>query len=134
MRSKKNMSCNRPQKSWRRGKKRVVKACSRGKERIIHYGATGYGHNYSSAARRSFRSRHKCSGAKNKLSARYWACKNLWTRGGSRQRCPSNRKCKRSRSGSRKRSRRKSRRRRSRKRSRRRSVRRSRRRKSRRRR
>jgi len=33
------MSCNRPQKSWRRGKKRVVKACSGGKERIIHYGA-----------------------------------------------------------------------------------------------
>ena len=105
VRSKKNMSCNRPQKSWRRGKKRVVKACSGGKERIIHYGATGYGHNYSTTARRSFRARHKCSGARNKLSARYWACKNLWTRGGSRQRCPSNRKCKRSRRKSRRKSR-----------------------------
>ena len=102
------MSCNIPQKSWRRGKKRVVKSCSNGKERIIHYGATGYGHNYNSTARRSFRARHKCSSAKNKLSARYWACKNLWTRGGSKQKCPSNRKCKspRRKSPRRKRSRR----------------------------
>ena len=93
-----DMSCNRPRKSWRPGKKRVVRACSNGKSKIIHFGATGYGHNYSPAARRSFRARHHCSSAKNKLSARYWACKNLWSKGGSKQRCPSNRKCKRSRS------------------------------------
>jgi len=100
------MSCNRPVKSWRPGKKRAVKACSGGKERIIHYGATGYGHNYSSAARRSFRARHKCNKAKNKLTAKYWACKNLWTKGGSSQDCPSNRKCKYSRRKSIRRSRR----------------------------
>ena len=94
---KKKLYCNRPVKSWRPSKKRVVKACSRGKERIIHFGATGYGHNYSSTARRSFRARHKCSKAKNKLTANYWACKNLWTKGGSRQPCPSNRRCKYSR-------------------------------------
>jgi hypothetical protein len=92
--SKKNMSCNKPQKSWRRGKKKVVKACSNGKERLIHFGATGYGNNYSTAARRSFRARHKCDTAKDKLTARYWACKNLWTKGGSVTKCPSNRKCK----------------------------------------
>ena len=91
---KKKLFCNRPVKSWRPSKKRVVKACSRGKERIIHFGATGYGHNYSSTARRSFRARHKCSKAKNKLTANYWACKNLWTKGGSSQPCPSNRRCK----------------------------------------
>lgn len=91
---KRNMSCNKPVKSWRPGKKRAVKACSGGKEKIIHYGATGYGHNYSSAARNSFRARHKCSAAKNILTARYWACKDLWTKGGSVQSCPSNRKCK----------------------------------------
>ena len=88
------MTCNIPRKSWKRGKKRVVKACSKGQQKIIHYGATGYGHNYSSLARRSFRSRHKCYSAKDKLTARYWACKNLWTKGGSMQKCPRNRKCK----------------------------------------
>jgi hypothetical protein len=101
--SKKNMSCNKPQKSWRRGKKKVVKACSSGKERFIHFGATGYGNNYSTAARRSFRARHKCDTAKDKLTARYWACKNLWTKGGSVTKCPSNRKCKGSTRKSRKR-------------------------------
>ena len=118
MRSKRNMSCNRPRKSWRYGKKRVVKACSKGKEKIIHFGASGYGHNYSAAARRSFRARHKCSSANDKLTARYWACKNLWTRGGSQQKCPSNRKCKSRRRKSRRRKsrRRKSRRRKSRRR------------------
>ena len=92
--SKKNISCNQPTKSWKPEKKRVVKACSKGKEKIIHFGATGYGHNYSTAARKSFQARHKCNTANDKLSARYWACKNLWTLGGSTQRCPSNRKCK----------------------------------------
>jgi hypothetical protein len=91
---KRNMSCNIPIKSWRPSKKKVVKACSRGKEKIIHFGATGYGNNYSTAARRSFRARHKCNLAVDKLTARYWACKNLWTKGGDRQRCPSNRRCK----------------------------------------
>jgi hypothetical protein len=86
--------CNSPQKSWRKGKKRVVKACSKGREKIIHYGASDYGHNYSDKARRSFRARHKCSTATDKLTARYWACKDLWTKGGSRQRCPSIRRCK----------------------------------------
>ena len=88
------MTCNRPQKSWKPSKKRVVKACSGGREKIIHYGATGYGHNYSSAARNSFRARHRCSSANDKLSARYWACKNLWSKGGSRKSCPKGRRCK----------------------------------------
>ena len=91
---KRNMSCNIPIKSWKPSKKKVVKACSRGKEKIIHFGATGYGNNYSTAARRSFRARHRCNLAVDKLTARYWACKNLWTKGGDRQACPSNRICK----------------------------------------
>ena len=36
MNRKKYMSCNKPQKSWRPGKKKVVKACSMGKEKLIH--------------------------------------------------------------------------------------------------
>ena len=70
------MACNKPMKSDRAGKKKMVKACADGQEKLIHFGATGYGHNYSAAARKSFRARHKCGQAKSKLTARYWACKN----------------------------------------------------------
>lgn len=95
MRSKyKNLKCNKPIRSKVKGKKRTVKACDKGKEKIIHYGATGYGHNYSPKARRSFRARHKCDEAKDKLTARYWACQDLWVKGGSKKRCPSTRRCK----------------------------------------
>jgi len=90
---KKNMPCNKPRRSPNPKKKKVVKACSGGKEKIIHYGATGYGHNYSKAARKSFRARHKCDQAKDKLSARYWACKDLWAgKGGSKKSSPKNRR------------------------------------------
>ena len=92
--TKKNMACNKPQKSWKPSKKRVVKACSKGKEKIIHFGSTGYGHNYNSIARKNFRARHKCDTANDKLTARYWACKNLWTKGGDSKSCPKSRNCK----------------------------------------
>lgn len=74
------MKCNQPKRSVRKGKKRMVLACSGGQEKLIHYGAKGMGHNYSSKARKSFRARMKCSTAKNKMTARYWACKDLWSR------------------------------------------------------
>ena len=92
--TKKNMACNKPQKSWKPSKKRVVKACSKGKEKIIHFGATGFGHNYNSIARKNFRARHKCDTANDKLTARFWACKNLWSKGGDSKPCPKNRRCK----------------------------------------
>lgn len=91
---KSKMKCNKVKRSYRRGKKFMVKACSRGKEKLIHFGAKGYGHNYSKKARKSYRARHKCKTAKNKLTARYWSCKHSWSRGGSRKRCPKNRRCK----------------------------------------
>ena len=71
--NKASMPCNKPRKSPNPNKKRVVKACANGKEKIIHYGATGYGHNYSAAARKSFKARHNCESATNKLTAKYWA-------------------------------------------------------------
>ena len=77
--NKKTMKCNTPQKSPNPKKKKVVKACEGGKEKIIHYGAAEYGHNISSAARKSFRARHKCDQKNSKLGARYWACKDLWS-------------------------------------------------------
>ena len=89
------MACNKPRPSDRAGKKKMVKACSGGKEKLIHFGAKGYGHNYSAAARKSFRARHKCwLQQKSKLTARYWACKTLWAvrKGGSTKSSPKSRK------------------------------------------
>ena len=93
MADKSKMSCNSPKPSDRAGKKRMVKACSGGQEKLIHYGADGYGNNYSAAARKSFKARHKCSSATNKLTARYWACKDLWGgKGGHTTSSPKNRR------------------------------------------
>lgn len=93
--SKSQMPCNKPMKSWRAGKKSVVKACSNGKEKIVHFGATGYGHTYSPAARKSFRARQRCHTAKDKLTDRYWACKHNWAgKGGSTSRPPRGSKAK----------------------------------------
>jgi len=77
-----NLKCNQPVKSWRKGKKKVVKACLNGKTKIIHYGAIGY-EDYTmhkdKNRRKSFRLRHRCDSKKpSKLTARYWACEDLW--------------------------------------------------------
>ena len=93
MAEKSKMKCNVVRASDRAGKKKMVKACAGGKEKLIHFGAKGYGHNYSSAARRSFKARHGCDTANDKLTARYWACKHLWAgKGGSTQSSPKSRK------------------------------------------
>lgn len=91
---KKDLICNKPIKSSKPSKKKMVKACQNGIEKLVHFGATGYGHNYSPKARRSFRARHKCNTATDRLTARYWSCKYLWTKGGDSHVCPLNRKCK----------------------------------------
>ena len=73
---KKKMKCNKPRPSTRTDKKKMVKACSAGKEKVIHYGDPKMKIKKSNPKRRkSFRARHKCGTAKNKLSARYWSCK-----------------------------------------------------------
>jgi len=84
MASKKDMPCNKPRRSTAKGKKKMVKACSGGQEKIVHYGAKGYKHNYSGPANRNFRARHRCKTANDKLSARHWACKDLWPASGGR--------------------------------------------------
>ena len=94
MAKKSNMKCNKPRPSTREGKKRMVKACSGGKEKLVHYGAKGYGHNYSDAARKSFRARHKCSTAKPG-TAKHLACTELWAgKGGRTKSSPKGRKAK----------------------------------------
>ncbi len=90
---KSKMKCNKP-RPLRKGeagygkKKRVVKACENGKEKIVKFGQKGYGHNYSPAAKKSFRARHGCSRDKSKMTASYWACKNLWGRNSSKLKPP----------------------------------------------
>ena len=74
MPSKKDMPCNKPRRSTRPGKKMMVKGCEGGKEKLIHFGAKGYGHNYSAAARKSFKARHKCSSATSSLEALSSSC------------------------------------------------------------
>jgi hypothetical protein len=79
MAEKSKMKCNSPVASDRPGKKKMVKACANGQEKLVHFGAEGYKSNYSAVARKSFRARHGCESANNKLTARYWACKALWS-------------------------------------------------------
>ena len=74
--NKKAMPCNKPKRQVQGGKKFVVKACSNGQEKVIRFGDANMKIKKSDPARRkSFRARHKCSTAKNKLTARYWSCK-----------------------------------------------------------
>lgn len=70
----------KPMKSNRPDKKRMVYVKGEsGKPRLIHYGATGYKHNYSPEAKKNFRARHGCDkGNLDKNTPRYWACQDLW--------------------------------------------------------
>jgi len=81
--SKADMPCNRPMKSWREGKKKVVKACEGGKERIIHFGDSSmqdYTQHGSEKRRKSYCARSGgIKGGEGKLSANYWARKVLWS-------------------------------------------------------
>ncbi len=82
---KESMPCNKPRKSPNPKKKKVVKGCEGGKEKIIHFGATGYSdytQHKNPKRRANFRARHNCKTATSKLTARHWACKSLWQKGG----------------------------------------------------
>jgi hypothetical protein len=79
MADKSKMSCNRPVASDRAGKKKMVKACANGEEKLLHFGAKGYKSNYSAEARKNFKSRHNCDSANDKMTPKYWACKALWS-------------------------------------------------------
>jgi hypothetical protein len=73
---KSKMACNKPRRTSGGSKKFVVKACQDGTEKIVRFGDPNMKIRKSNPkARKSFRARHKCSTAKNKLSARYWSCK-----------------------------------------------------------
>jgi len=80
---------NKPVKSSSKGKKLMVLATKtiKGTKRVklIHFGALGYGHNYSTKAKQNYLKRS--AGIRNKKgqltkndpwSANYWARKILW--------------------------------------------------------
>jgi hypothetical protein len=76
---------NEPVESTAKGKKKMVLAVKNGKVKIVHFGADGYGHNYSESARKSYLARSAgIKGTDDKHSANYWARKVLWAgKGGS---------------------------------------------------
>jgi len=69
---------NKPIKSDRPEKKKMVLAKEGDKVKLIHFGDASMGHNYSPEARASFKARHGKNIAKGKMSAAYWADKALW--------------------------------------------------------
>jgi hypothetical protein len=90
--AKASMKCGEVRPSNRAGKKVMKLYCEGGKRKLVHAGAKGYGHNYSDAARKSFRARHKCDTAKPG-TARHLACTELWAgKGGSTKSSPKSRR------------------------------------------
>ena len=81
--AKASMRCGEVRPSNRAGKKIMKLYCEGGKRKLVHAGAKGYGHNYSDAARKSFRARHKCDTAKPG-TAKHLACTELWAGKGGR--------------------------------------------------
>ena len=74
---KAKMKCNKPKRQISGGKKSVVKACAKGKEKINRFGDAKMSIKKSNPKRRkSFRDRHGCDkGTLDKLKAKYWSCK-----------------------------------------------------------
>lgn len=83
---------NQPKKSNRPEKKGMVVAKEGDKVKLIHYGDSSMGHNYSPEARKSFKARHAKNIAKGKLSAAFWADRELWREGGSTKQPPKSQK------------------------------------------
>ena len=77
---KKFTGFNKPKRSDRPGKKGMVLAKEGDKIKLIHYGDSSMGHNYSSEARKSFKARHAKNIQKGKMSAAYWADKKIMGR------------------------------------------------------
>jgi len=86
--SKKDMPCNKPRRTPKHPKKsHVVKACEKGKEKIIRFGEQGAktagkpkkGESEAmKKKRKSFKARHKANNKKGKMSAAYWADLVKW--------------------------------------------------------
>lgn len=77
---------NKPKRTPGAKKSHVVLASQNGKTRTVRFGQQGVsgspkreGESASDRKRReSFKARHKCDTAKDKLTARYWSCVEKW--------------------------------------------------------
>ena len=80
------LACNKPKKTTGHPtKSHVVKGCQGRKEKLVRFGEQGAKtvpgkpkNEKEANKKKSFHARHKCSTAKDKLSARHWACKTKW--------------------------------------------------------
>ena len=64
--------------------------------KLIHFGDSSMGHNYSASARKSFKARHGKNIKKGRMSAAYWANKVYWAGpGGSKKSPPKSQKYRR---------------------------------------
>ena len=80
------MSCNKPKRDTKhKTKSHVVKACEKGKEKIIRFGQQGVKGAGSTpksdkqkSRQKAFKARHKANIKKGKMSAAYWADKVKW--------------------------------------------------------
>ena len=79
---------NKPRRSTRPEKKGMVLAKEGNKIKLIHYGDSSMGHNYSAAARKSFKARHGKNIKKGKMSAAFWANKVLLSGPGGSTKSP----------------------------------------------
>lgn len=69
---------NQPIRTNEGGKKGKVGVLVDGRPKLIRFGDSSMGHNYSAEARKSFKARHSKNIAKGPSSAAYWADKVLW--------------------------------------------------------
>jgi hypothetical protein len=80
--AKDKMACNKPQRAPKGDKhKYVVKACQKGEEKIVRFGARGYEdylQHKDEGRRANFKARHNCSEKKDKLTPGWWACNYNW--------------------------------------------------------
>ena len=66
---------NKPKSTPGQRKKSAVLARQDGKVKLVRFGDPNMKiKKHIEARRKSFRARHKCDGATNKLTARYWSC------------------------------------------------------------
>ena len=86
--NKKKMPCNKPKRTPSHPKKsHIVKACDKGKQKVIRFGQQGAktagkpkaGESAKiKAKRKSFKARHSKNIKKGKMSAAYWANRVKW--------------------------------------------------------
>jgi hypothetical protein len=74
---------NKPKKSNKAGKKKMVLAKEGTKVKLIHFGDSKMPSNHSAERRKAFKSRFgKLIAKSDKLTAMWWSNKHLWSKGG----------------------------------------------------